>query len=263
MSETVTILKQSSLDKLRREIPRNIKSYQSPNPNWEKFLSDENYTRSTSVELVGTNFSKCLGDNFDSNTITGDDPKHCEAIFRALENLTPQQATDERIWVYLTHFTFWDYTRTRWPIGTDSKKQKGKIISHFFSRGVRGIVRGNAISRLWWMGFACNRACDHLNVQLRTALDALLSKQDVRKEMMERGFFRSAPIFQSVMKFILLSYDGNEKLHDRDKFRQLTQELNRIGGMRVLDALEQTELDKLIENLIKEKLEIDPGFDTK
>ena len=256
MSETIIIFKQSSIDKLRKAIPQNIERYQSPNPNWEEFFGDEDYARATSVEIVGTNFSDCLGDNFNSNPIKDDDSKRCEKIFKALKNLTPQQAADERVWIYLTHFTFWDYTRARWPIGTNHEQQKSKIRSHFFVQGIRGMVRGNAISRLWWMAFVCSR----LDFPLTESLEALLWKQDVRKEIMERATFcRNVPILQSMMKFILLSFKGNQELHNRKNFRDMSKEINRIGGMRVLDALKQDELDKLIEEIIHE-LNIDTNF---
>lgn len=258
MNDTVIILKQSSLDELRKAIPENIERYQSPNPEWEEFFGNENYTRATSVEIVGTDFGACLGDNFDSKTILKEDPERCKSIYNALANLTPQQATDDRVWAYLTHFVFWDYTRARWPIGTDRKQQVSKIRAHFFGKGIRGMVRDNAISRLWWMAFVCSRLKKH---SLIKSLEALLYKEDVRKEIMERATFsRSVPIFKSIMKFMLLSYENNKELHERENFRNMSKQINRIGGMRVLDALEEDDLNKLIEGIIQKELKIDTNF---
>ena len=257
MSEHVVILKQSSLDKLRASIEQNAERYESPNPNWEEFFGDDDYVRETRVEIFGDNFRACLGCDFDPKTVIKNDPARCKAIYEALQNLTPQQATDERIWVYLTHFVFWDYVRARWELPKDKKKRKQKILSHFFVNGVRGMVRDNAVSRLWWMAHVCARLP---NCEMNDALGALLCKEDVRKEVMERATFcRSVPILNSLMKFMLRSFKGNRKLHEREHFRRFSKELNRIGGVCVLDSLEQSQIDGLIEDIIK-RMDVSPDF---
>ena len=49
----------------------------------------------------------------------GDKPSDADAtnallVFRNLRDLTPQQAADERLWVYLSHFDCADYVAKRW-----------------------------------------------------------------------------------------------------------------------------------------------------
>ena len=261
MSQHIVILRQAALDKLRKGVAKGVADildrYESDSPNWAEFFGADDYSRVTRVELCGDNFDKCLGDAFDPKTVIKDDPARCASIYKALQNLTPKQATDERIWAYLTHFVFWDYTRARWQLKGDKEKRKKIILSHFFVSGIRGMVRDNAVSRLWWMAHVCNRMKD---CELADSLGALLLKEDARKEIMERATFcRSEPIFNSLMKFMLRSFKGNQQLHERGNFRQLSKELNRIGGVRVLDSMAQPHLDGLVENIIR-GMEINSDF---
>ena len=249
MSEHIVILKKAALDKLRDNVADNMERYESDSPNWGEFFGADDFMRTTQVEICGDNFGGCLGGDFDPTTVIKDDPARCESIYKALQNLTPKQATDERVWAYLTHFVFWDYARARWPLPADKSKRKQSVLAHFFVGGVRGMVRDNAVSRLWWMAHVCNRL---QNCELADSLGALLLKEDARKEIMERATFcRSEPIFNSLMNFMLRSFKGNQKLHERKNFRQLSKELNRVGGVRVLDSLEPPHLDGLIENIIR------------
>ena len=178
--------------------------------------------------------------------------------YRALKNLTPQQATDPRLWVYLTHFVFWDYARHRWPVDVEKKDAVNRIQSHYhLNDSVRSMVRDNAISRLWWMAHICSRFESR---PLEDVLQALLFKEDVRKEIIERGTFpRSRPVFRVLMKFVLLSFDRNQELHQRDNFRRLCKELNRIGGVCVLDSLSESDLEKKVARIIMD-MDIDPTF---
>lgn len=266
----ICVLKQASVDKLRAGIKDNIEMYESPTPDFAKIFGGEDYARTTSIKVCGDDLRGCFGaenyDTQDKDAIRLKDPFRCEAIYAALKNLTPQQATDERLWTYLTHFVFWDYARARWPLSS-KKKEEDKIQhikSHYFMGGLRGMVRDNAISRLWWMAHVCDRA---KKFSLADSLGALLLQEDVRKEIMERATFcRSAPIFNSLMKFMMLSFKNipnpkthESSLHQRENFRKLCKQLNRVGGVRVLDSLEQSKLDDLIGEIIRQ-IGLNPAF---
>jgi len=254
MAEKLFILKEESIRSLREQIAKNLDRYTNENPAWESVLGAD-YKRATRVKINGSIQACFASENFRKMTkkedILKNEVSRCVKIYEALSNLTPQQATDERVWTYLTHFVFWDYARARWaPLPKKQEKKMQSIKSHFFLTGVRGMVRDNAISRLWWMAHVCNRV---KNCTLEKALGALLYMEDVRKEVMERATFcRSAPILNSLMKYMVESYDSTDKeLHDRETFRQLSKQLNRVGGKIVLDSLDQKQLDKLVGDVIE------------
>lgn len=260
MNKHLIYLRKDALVKLKFKTSAadKLEIYRSSNPDWNEFFEDEIYERRSGIEIIGQNFNLCLGEDFGTKAINECDPEKCVSIYNALKNLTPQQATDERIWVYLTHFVFWDYSRARWLRAKDDGKFLKAVESHFFVNGVRGMVRDNAISRLWWMAHVCNR----LDYDLKDCLEALMLKQDVRANVMERASFcRSVPVMNSLMKYLIRSYKGNGKLHERGRFRDMCKELNSIGGEYLLGALNPDELDKLMEDIIRDKLHLSPEFE--
>ena len=70
------------------------------------------------------------------------DYTNSELIFQALKDLTPADATDERLWTTLCLNQYKSYILARWPNISDGK--------HFFCEGNRSLTRDNGIARLWW-----------------------------------------------------------------------------------------------------------------
>src|SRR5574344_58188 len=67
--------------------------------------------------------------------------------------LAPLQATNKFMWAYLAHTKFKGYTVSRWINNPDNDKIQGTISERFFVAGQNGLIRMNAISRLWWAGY--------------------------------------------------------------------------------------------------------------
>jgi len=67
--------------------------------------------------------------------------------------LNETEASDKRLWTYLTHVSFWNYMIEEWKI--DFTKDKGQIINYIRDRyflntlNIRSLNH-NGISRLWW-----------------------------------------------------------------------------------------------------------------
>jgi len=169
------------------------------------------------------------------------------AIYEALGNLTPWQAADERVWLYLTHIVFWDYVRIRWPLPKKNDERVKQIKLHYLVPAQRGLIRNNAIARLWWMGHVAHRC--HLFEPEKT-LRILLYKADVRANLLEcPSLAASEEIFNVVMKILAESFDGKKEIFKRGKFRALMKRLNRIGGSRMLNALGDEELLQLVQQV--------------
>lgn len=89
----------------------------------------------------------------------GDDAKSAAAIYEYLGDLNRTSATDARLWTYLTHFTFKDYTQTRWHLKVsqtsedkDINKAKDFIVERWFFYRSKAIAH-NSIARLWWAAY--------------------------------------------------------------------------------------------------------------
>ena len=82
------------------------------------------------------------------------DGRNALAVYQALVELTPHQASIERVWVYLCHCDAPQYVAHRWLARRPEKVDDAvrKVRNHFFATGNRALVRDNGLSRLWWLG---------------------------------------------------------------------------------------------------------------
>ena len=168
--------------------------------------------------------------------------------------LKPAQACDYRIWVHLSHFDLRHYIRRRWPLPASGKE--GHVGTHYFVKGQRGLLRDNAIARLWWMGHIASRS-EHLGMKPIEVLEILLYQSDVRANLLERSLGMNPDIFDAVVSRLADDYakakkSVRETIFERERFRGLMKSLNRIGGYRMLDALGFKQLRNEIKTILAE-----------
>ena len=120
----------------------------------------------------------------------GDAPGEADAksalhVFRELHALTPQQASDERLWTWLCHVECPEYVARRWLTKRPAKAEDAtrKVRNHFFARDNRAFIRDNGLSRLWWLGFIAHEVEPEAP---HAFLEILLHRQDVRSALIER-----------------------------------------------------------------------------
>ena len=107
-------------------------------------------------------------------------------------------------------------------------------------------------SRLWWMGHLCSRV---KGLSLQETLDVLLYRSDVRANIVERPTTaQSVPVFSALMTKLAKSHKGKQKLFERRTFRLLMVYLNGLGGYRLLDALEPSAIEEMIDQVVAKQL---------
>lgn len=130
-----------------------------------------------------------------------------------ISELTPIQASDHRLWGYLSHGPFFEYTKIRFPFGAGDAAEN--IRSHWFaSKG----LRRNALSRLWlaahlthapWIRDTALRQFQKADPYHYTRI--LLGNQNIYQQLIERDFGRCTVILTVVLDVIheLRSEIGN------------------------------------------------------
>ncbi len=114
---------------------------------WETPLKD--LVAQHSLELVAVEVSYDPGHEFriGKPRDRSFDSHNATVLKQVLPELTPSQATDERIWVTLALGDLKEYVLKRWDPGeTDDYGVGSKI----FVPNTRSLVRDHAIGRLWW-----------------------------------------------------------------------------------------------------------------
>ena len=242
--QRIRFFRQDALDTLRANVKENLSWYrnkdEAPHP-----ILDEYGEMSQSVDEA------CF-DTLNGNMTEGDDQKKVLAIYTAFGNLSLQQATEERIWAYATHVLAKPYVAKRWSkIPTDDDEAVKYILKHYFVSGTRGLIRDNAVARLWWMGYLASRCQDY---DLKETLRILLRDSDVRASLVERSSVSmSQEMFSGVIRVLGKSLESsdNPDIYKRDNFRNLMKMLNRRGGRIMLNMLGEKQLDAMLDSMAK------------
>lgn len=149
---TQSLYKQKQVDSLRKNVEQMN--------NLERYKQDVcPFTSDNVMKIVGINKPDTLLHDLLKNP--QDEFECAKIIYNAYKNLTPLQAADERLWIYIAHVELHEYMRIRWriedivlrtrPDGTLPNRdevERDYILDHWFG----GYMR-HAISNLWWSVF--------------------------------------------------------------------------------------------------------------
>lgn len=239
-------LKLSELERLRERVSENLASYRSGA--FGHLAADVSLTFEGSCEIDEAALATVKLPEADNDH----EALNSQICYNAMSSLAPYEARDERLWTFLTHTYLLEYARARWPIPEDDEKAVAHIKKHFFARDARGVERDNAASRLWWMAHLCHRVN---GLPMDRCLEILLFRSDVRANIIERPTISQNPqIFSALIKALAKSYDGDRKLFERSAFRQLIIRLNSIGGIRLLDAMSEAQIEATLEEIVANEL---------
>ena len=164
-------------------------------------------------------------------------------IYETFNFLTPEEADDPRLWVYLSNCHFYDYTRERWLSSTATAKVFERRI--LYEGAGRGVRTRNSISRLWWTA--------HLTYQ-KDGVDkewdlteAIFDIQDLQVGLLERNMGSYPLILNGFLKFYL----KNKSQMKSTLIQSMVKELNNIGGVYSLSFLDEKKVQEILETLYK------------
>ena len=251
MTENVKFLQYEKIKFLQNNIKNNISRYQSESANFSDLIGNENIKTSDSIEIFSDLVDKIKMPTENENY----DVFNSILVYNSIR-LNPRQACYGGIWVYLSHVDLKDYACARWVIDENISADKKELLikSHYFVMGQRGLIRDNAIARLWWMGRIASRS-RKFKSDPEKALTILLYQSDVRANVLERNLGMNPDIFDAIVSRLERDYSEAQKgskktIFERSKFRHLMKSLNRIGGYRMLDALAFEQLQVEIEQIL-------------
>ncbi len=171
-------------------------------------------------------------------------------VHKALQQLTPLQARDPRVWTRLAHVDCWRYMRERWPVerwekdGAD-KAARNVVERYFVPRTDSRALLRNGIARLWW---TAQLTYDSTRDNPYELTAVLLSSLDITQQILERNMGRGPKILTGFLEFLLQNKSelltGGDK--NRDRIRRLAKFLNMYGGVCLLDCLSQTDMIRVL-----------------
>lgn len=247
--EKLRYIREPVLIELEEKVPENLSRYRQAE-NFKEFLGDDSLTRELDLEF-NPKLLQMLRKPVSKNELF--DIENCLIILDALPNLTPFDARDARLWVFLCHAYCLSYARARWPIDDDDEKAVKHIRTHFFVRGdPRSFERNHALARLWWMAHLCTRVP---SLSLEEALEVLLYRTDVRAQIIERPTLMQNPfVFSAVIEKLRDSFEGDKQLFERGINHKFMQKLNILGGFKLLDVLSFEQIREIVNQVHEETM---------
>jgi hypothetical protein len=163
------------------------------------------------------------------------DAENATALHTALKVLSPLQAMDERLWVFLSHGQYGEYMKRRWPVTSE-----GSLLDRYFfaGTGFATLVR-NGISRLWWFG---HMTWDPKRNDPYELTRILLCNQDVQQALLQRSFGKSRPVLHAILDHIQLHQGTIYAESVGTKIKRKAKMLNVLGGVCLLDAMPKSDI---------------------
>lgn len=178
--------------------------------------------------------------------------ENAKIIFEAYKNLPLIKAADPGLWTFLSHGSFWKYTRARWPIEKQKKDldKSSYILEHWFVKnvGASDLAR-NAISSLWW---GCYLTYDEKRSDPYELTKQLFSMLDFYRTLIEGVQGRNKEFTHAILEYIIENHNLFSTKKE-GKVRLLMRRANAIGGYKLFPSLSKNQI-KEIFNLFREEM---------
>lgn len=182
------------------------------------------------------------------------DALNCKILYQALSNLSPAQATDDRLWVTLCFENFNYYVVKRWKM--PSKGRAKNIKSHWTFQGAKPLTRDNALSRLWWMGYIANQV---EGWSMEEVFEILFNNSDYRQSLVDRsGSTSNISVVSAILAITKEAFDDNLPFK-RSAFRRFMENVNFISGRTNLAALDLSEVITILKPVYLEAYNVNSG----
>lgn len=235
-STSLKYLSQSVVDELRTNISVNRDRYAD-----KDFLD---ISRENGWEVESDKFRINLDMLADLNGTDGTaeaDIRSSLIVYRAMPDMTPALAREERVWVRLTHVECLQYSRARWIKKAEGESLDKAVRGHFFAEGRTGIRDDNAISRLWWNMHVATIADPD---DPEGALRLILKTADIRQAIVERPNTASR---QPLARAIIRAMRVNPWITSCEAaFREFMKEMNRDAGGVLFEAIPDSDADSAL-----------------
>lgn len=170
------------------------------------------------------------------------DAENAKRVFTWLKKLTPSLAMEERLWAHLTHHVFADYMKARWPADSENAIHRRYL---FEGKSFAALSR-NGIARLWWAG---RLTCDEKRDNPFQLTETLFLRQDIQVSLLERSIGKCGKVRAAVLDFLRENSHWLSSEAFGRRIQLLLKEVNLLGGVSILDALPESELQSFLKKV--------------
>lgn len=244
----VHFLKEDFLNEFKVNIPNRLEFYSQPTNDWIfSQYKDINPFETFKVEIKDFEFFQTDTNKYSINSKSLEDCKNTQRVFMAMKDISNSQASDERLWAGMAHYDFYDYMQHRWS-GTKILKPSNIENRFFYRKATRDSMFRNTISRLFWVG---KLVYDENREDPFELLDYFKSDYSTKSLVIFSYNFSTNPKIVHALLSTLITLEkqgftyGKEP---RDVYITAEKYLNILGGTRILDYMDESELSSKILN---------------
>lgn len=226
------------LNKIKSNVENNITGYYQAQPlieNYQDLLDEdsEGLYSHLQLETQPSNNEKL-------------DFVNTKKLYKGLSNLSLAEVADEKMWVFMTHITHWEYMRNRWPIENTTGLEKNFVLNRYFF-GERPFSR-NGLARLWWFGYITYNE-KYKDPFYLTSIMLENEDQDIARIILETPTIcRNKKMVEATL-ISLKELKGNYEIKTRDYIRHAARYINLTGSVTLWDFLDESELRVIIDNM--------------
>jgi len=231
-------LSEKKLLDLGKDIAINRERYQSGD------FRDLEIENGWAIEAKAVSVDYDLLSTLDGNCSTAAaDIENSLVLHKALTNMTPALAREERIWVRLAHVECLEYSRKRWLSNVAGEQLDSQVKLHMFAPTRNSIRDDNALSRLWWNFHIATIADPN---EPEEALRLILKTSDIRSNLVERPWTAArVPLVRAIIR----AMRRNDWIaSNQPAFRHFMKILNRDGGGILFEVLSELEADRFMDS---------------
>lgn len=174
------------------------------------------------------------------NSNSHGDTENSIKVFERYMNLTPVQASDARLWVYLAHFDCKEYMSKRYPLEKQEKhKFSDYIMEHWFLNGISpNTLTRHGISRLWWGAWSTYDPKRKDPYELTRELFSML---DYTRTLSTGTLGRNKNFTHAILEFVI---ENNDLFSEKKeaKVRYIIRKMNEKGGYKIVPILQKEQI---------------------
>jgi len=230
-------------DETLKDLRTNFHAYKKFYYSWDKewfseYFSTEGRVFESNIEFDMPKF------NFEEDYSLSD-KENVKIVYEALKELTPSQATQEKLWAGLAHLQFNEYTFYRLKVDLFRKNDRRIDSFLFFRHGTKRSLFVNGISRLWWIGYM---TYDEDNRENPYWLTDFFCENDFSARstiFFSSNFTSNRNITKGILR-ALIKIKNHGVLIKRDHFVEANKYLNVVGAAMILDMLNTAEVEEMV-----------------
>lgn len=187
------------------------------------------------------------------------DLENAKIIFDAYRDMNPMDATDVRMWTYLSHVTYWDYMRVRRPIEKQPDNKKAEyIISHWFIDSLSPVkLLRHDIAMLWWNVYL---TYDDTRKNPYEFTEELFTMLDYTRHLLPGIQGRNKNFVHALLEFVIESAPLFAK-YKESRVRFVMRKANYLAGYKSFTALSKDDIKSIFSKYKKELEGVDDVVD--